>query len=94
VTEANSAAEALDLLSEERFDLVITDQAMPRVTGLELARAAREAAPAMAIIVATGYADLAAGADLGLPRLPKPFWQAELAGAIAVAATKRTVPAE
>src|SRR5690606_12907656 len=35
VSEANSANEAIQLLSERNFDLVVTDHAMPRMTGSE-----------------------------------------------------------
>jgi hypothetical protein len=37
----------------------------------------------MTILLTTGYADRVPGEDIGLPRLTKPFLQAELAAAIA-----------
>jgi PAS domain S-box-containing protein len=83
VLEAHSGAAALELLKMQKVDLVITDQAMPRMTGADLARAVLAMSPSMPIILATGYAELPGGADLGLPRLAKPFGQSELARAIA-----------
>ncbi len=48
---ANSADEALQLLNEETFHLMITDYCMPNVDGLTLVQQARQAAPSMKIIV-------------------------------------------
>jgi CheY-like chemotaxis protein len=62
--------------------LVLTDQAMPSMTGTQLARHVRQAWPDLPIILATGYADLPNGEDPGLPRLSKPYQQEELAAMI------------
>ncbi|MBB5754929.1 hybrid sensor histidine kinase/response regulator [Prosthecomicrobium pneumaticum] len=79
VHQAASGAEALAVLEAGTpVDLVITDQAMPRMTGMELAAVLRTRWPALPIVLATGYADLPAG-ELRLPRLPKPFSQQDLA---------------
>jgi CheY-like chemotaxis protein len=67
------------------LDLMITDFAMPGMTGIELARAARENRPDLPVILATGFADLRGAADPGLPRLAKPYGQEELAARIAEA---------
>jgi signal transduction histidine kinase/ActR/RegA family two-component response regulator len=84
VTEAASGREALEILrSPARLDLMITDFAMPGMTGVELARSAREARPGLPVILATGFADLRSGSDLGLPRLTKPYGQEDLAARIA-----------
>ena len=88
VVEATSGARALDLLSgDARVDLVITDQAMPKMTGLELARAIRTRRPELPIIIATGYSELPM-AEAEFPRLNKPFFERQLAAAIA--AVQRT----
>jgi FixJ family two-component response regulator len=60
----------------------VTDQAMPNMTGLQLAETAHALNPEMAVILATGYAELPPGADPSLGRLAKPFTQAELAEAV------------
>jgi CheY-like chemotaxis protein len=84
VVEAGSGARALDTLRlGAKFDLVITDQAMPAMTGTELSRQIRRAWPDLPIILATGYADLPNGEDPGLPRLSKPYQQEEVAALIA-----------
>jgi len=84
VLEASSGPIALEILrSGADVDLMVTDHSMPMMTGAELARAASMVRPGLPIILATGYADLPAGAGRGLPRLAKPFRQAELAARIA-----------
>ncbi len=84
VYSAPSALQALDILRQEKkIDLMITDQLMPDMTGSELATRIRAEKPHIAIILATGYAELAPGEAEGLPRLTKPFSQRELAEAIA-----------
>ncbi len=80
VIDANSGAKALDVLRTEKpIDLMITDYAMPGMTGLQLAEAARGLRPGLPILLATGYADLPVGAVLDLPRLSKPYHQKQLA---------------
>lgn len=86
VIEANSGRQALDALKahERSIGIVITDHAMPGMTGVELARRIREIHPALAIILASGYAEIGeGGGEDPLPRLSKPFRQDELAAAIA-----------
>jgi CheY-like chemotaxis protein len=84
--EASSGARALDLLRlGAKVDVVITDHAMPGMTGSELARQVRQNWPTLPIILATGYAELPNGEDPGLPRLSKPYLQAELGMQIAKA---------
>jgi PAS domain S-box-containing protein len=72
VLEASSGAAALEILQSRRVDLVLTDQAMPRMTGMELARQIRATWPLQRIIIATGYAELPEN-TLALPKLAKPF---------------------
>ncbi len=80
VIRASSGAEALDILrADEAIDLMITDYAMPGMTGLQLAEQARSMRPELPILLATGYADLPARASLELPRLNKPYQQRQLA---------------
>jgi PAS domain S-box-containing protein len=84
VLEATSGKDALDIIRRKGgIDLMITDQAMPLMTGSELAVAIRAEKPDLPIILATGYAELPPDADGGLPRLSKPFRQHQLADAIA-----------
>ena len=89
--EVHSGKLALDALANSEFDLMITDQAMPQMTGTQLATAARLQRPGLPIILATGYAELPPGADQTLPRLNKPFMQAELERAVMQIDLDRTV---
>ena len=80
VFEADSARKALSILRREKdVDLVITDQAMPRMTGTELIAAINAERPGLPTILATGYAELPPGSGIDLPRIGKPYTQAQLA---------------
>jgi signal transduction histidine kinase/ActR/RegA family two-component response regulator len=84
VVEASSGQAALDVLRNRAdIDVVITDHAMPGMTGTELARQIGTHWPGMPVILASGYADLPNEEDPGWPRLSKPYQQDELAAAIA-----------
>jgi CheY-like chemotaxis protein len=50
--------EALERLAEEQFDLLITDVAMPGLTGVEVAREIRSSGNAIPIVFSSGYADV------------------------------------
>ncbi|WP_372617621.1 ATP-binding protein [Falsiroseomonas sp.] len=77
---ATSAEDALLQLDRDPMvDLVLTDHAMPGLTGLELAERLRVERPAMPVALATGYAELPPSATSWLPRLNKPYRQEELA---------------
>jgi PAS domain S-box-containing protein len=76
---ASSAREALAVLEERTVDVVVTDQAMPVTTGLQLARQIKARRPGLPIALATGFAELPADIDADIPRIRKPYTQAELA---------------
>lgn len=79
VIDALSGPEALQKLADAGpVDLVITDHAMPAMTGSQLAQKIRERWPRLPVVLATGYAELPAGGNEELPKLNKPFSQAEL----------------
>ncbi len=81
--EAHSGQAALDILKKQAVDLVITDQAMPNMSGVQLIAAIRAEWPGLPVILATGYAELPPGAAKDLQKLSKPFSENDLAGAIA-----------
>ena len=84
VCEAVSAEQALEMMgAEPGVDLVITDHAMPGMTGTELAKHIRQNWAELPVVIATGYADLPTDGELGLPRLSKPYRQQELAETVA-----------
>jgi PAS domain S-box-containing protein len=97
VLQAASAAEALALMRQgQTIDLLITDHAMPNMTGAKLALAAGAERPGLPVVLATGFAELPTGEGAGLVRLAKPFTQAQLAEAIERAvrapSLRRTTP--
>jgi PAS domain S-box-containing protein len=90
VIEAGSANQALTLLeSDPAFDVVVTDYAMPGMSGLELAQRIKAKNPKMPIILATGYAELPAGKASEFRRLSKPYTENELAAALEMALKAR-----
>lgn len=90
-TEAPSAAAALEILnSGRRFDLVITDHAMPGMTGAELARLIIGSYPGLPVILASGYVELHEDHGLSdLLRMTKPFTQEQLQTAVHRAVAER-----
>lgn len=60
---ATSGAQALQLMSTLPFDVVISDQRMPGMSGVELLAQIREKHPHAMRILLTGYADLQATLD-------------------------------
>jgi CheY-like chemotaxis protein len=57
---------ALDLVHAEpdRFDVVITDQSMPRLTGLELARRLKQVRATLPVVLYTGHGDGISGDEV------------------------------
>jgi diguanylate cyclase (GGDEF)-like protein/PAS domain S-box-containing protein len=63
ILTANSGAEGLDILSKQRVDLIISDQRMPGMTGVEFLRAAKVNYPDTIRIVLSGYTELQSVTD-------------------------------
>jgi CheY-like chemotaxis protein len=86
VVSASGGAEALSLLEKDpdRFDLIVTDFAMPIVSGAEVIRLARNIKAEWPCVIITGYADAKTLADLpsDVAVIHKPFEAAELVTAI------------
>jgi len=59
VTAKNSSIEALEAFQQapDEFDVIITDQTMPYMTGYNLAKRILEIKPSINIILCTGYSD-------------------------------------
>ncbi|MBS4045089.1 MAG: PAS domain S-box protein [Alphaproteobacteria bacterium] len=88
VLEATSGPQALEILRQHAtIDLLITDEAMPQMTGLQLAKVVQAERPGLPIILATGYAEVPR--DAMLPKLSKPFFQEDLARAVASAMNRQ-----
>lgn len=60
VITARSAAEALELLQKHDVAVLITDQRMPEMTGIELLKRSVSLRPRMVRIILTGYSDIEA----------------------------------
>jgi CheY-like chemotaxis protein len=90
VIEAHSGANALEILQGGRsVDLLLTDYARPGMTGLELARAARDLCPNLPILLATGYTELPSG-NSEFPTLLKPYQQKDVVSQIALSLGNRS----
>jgi signal transduction histidine kinase/CheY-like chemotaxis protein len=86
ILTASSGVEALDRLTFDAVpDLVVTDQLMPGMTGLELIRRIEAERPGLSVLLVSGYADLAPSSAPHVNFLPKPFTQRSLAKAIRLA---------
>lgn len=88
VLEAESGEQALTMIDGEAatIDLLVSDVVMPGVDGYQLAREVRQKVPSANIILMSGYAEEALGADLeadsAVHFLAKPFTLAELAAKV------------
>lgn len=57
VVSANSAAEALEFMNKQHFDIMVTDICMPNKSGLELIKETRERYPETHSIILTAYSE-------------------------------------
>jgi CheY-like chemotaxis protein len=84
VAEAASGAEALLLLQQQPFDLVIVDYFMPEQRGSQVALGIRDLAPTIPIIMITAYLEKLGNAERPVDAvLGKPFGIEDLRQAIA-----------
>jgi DNA-binding NtrC family response regulator len=63
ITSTQSGPNALKLLDEQQFDVVLTDLKMEKVDGLQILRKCRELYPDMEVIMITGFATLQSAVD-------------------------------
>jgi CheY-like chemotaxis protein len=95
VFEAQEGAVALDMMRRdpEGFDLVLSDYAMPRLSGAELVRQLRAIRPDLPAIIITGYAepDSALVPAPDVPLLVKPFDSHQLQTSLIQAQGERLV---
>jgi CheY-like chemotaxis protein len=89
VTEAATGQEALELLDNSRFDLIVTDLSLPDISGEQVAARAVKQQPGLRVIFATGYDTLPGTARAhGLDRavmLQKPYGAQQVATALKTA---------
>ncbi len=63
VALAESGERALQRFRQESFDLVLTDQRMPNLSGLDLVKAVRAVNPETAVIIMTAYGSIETAVD-------------------------------
>jgi CheY-like chemotaxis protein len=69
-----SAEDALSLLTQRDFDILITDISLPGMSGIELAKRLAREKPALKLIFASGYGlEIAKNLEFPVTVLPKPF---------------------
>jgi CheY-like chemotaxis protein len=69
-----SAEDALNLLQQRDFDILITDISLPGMSGVELAKKLAREKPALKLIFASGYGlGIAKNLEFPVTVLPKPF---------------------
>jgi PAS domain S-box-containing protein len=94
VTSATLGQEALDLFMRDpgAYDLVITDQTMPLMTGLELAKKIIQIRPGLPIVLSTGFSEIVdadTARKAGISRFQmKPFSLGEMAETVRAALKK------
>lgn len=94
VLGAGSGAEALELLQGDGpVDVIITDQNMPGMSGLELAAAVRGSHPGVPVILMSGAHDTGSNSSGVDAALAKPFKQRELARTIRLVLERRAAVA-
>jgi DNA-binding response OmpR family regulator len=82
VEAAVDGAKGWEALNASRYDLLITDNNMPKLTGIELIKRLNDAHMAVPVILASGVSH-AEETDLRLAAtLPKPFTLDELLGTV------------
>jgi CheY-like chemotaxis protein len=78
VAQSNNGAEAMSLVANEDFDLIVADYRLPFMTGDELAKRIKELAPQQPVIILTGHLNFRCPDDSADAVLFKPFEADEL----------------
>jgi DNA-binding NtrC family response regulator len=98
VSQALTVDDAVKLIKEMTFDLVITDMMIPGTSGLELLQIIRDHYPELEVIMITGYASIESAVSatkLGATAyLPKPFTPDELTKITESTLADRTIRAK
>ena len=63
VTSASNGKEAVDIIGQQTFDIVITDLKMPQLDGIEVLKIVKESAPETVVIMITAYASAETAVD-------------------------------
>ncbi|KGF82847.1 histidine kinase [Massilia sp. JS1662] len=88
--EAATAQDAVAMLARDRYHAAVVDYSLPDLDGLTLARRIVERHPGVAIVFASGYGSLVAGAsDVTARVLTKPFTDLQLKQALLAAVAEQ-----
>jgi len=86
VTTSSEKALKLFHLDPDAFDLVITDQTMPKITGMELTKRLRDIRSDIPVVLCTGYSEMVTQGKLNAvginEYLIKPVQRNEIAGTV------------
>lgn len=86
---------ALEMLSEKKYDLVITDIKMSPLGGVEVLKWIKENTPDTMVIIITGHASISSAVDImkmgAFDYLPKPFTPDELRNVVAEALKEQKI---
>ncbi len=99
IMTANNGQEALDTLKDSPVDVIVTDQRMPGMTGVEFLRLAKESYPDTIRIVLSGYTELQSVTDAVNESavykfLTKPWDDVQLRGHVAEAFRRKEMADE
>ncbi len=98
VATAAGGVEALELLQETGFDLVVTDLKMEKVDGMDVLERAKERDPAVEVIMITGYATVPTAVEAmrkgSYYYLGKPFKLDEIRSTVKRSLAKKTAQLE
>ena len=95
VLAVSQGTDALPVIAEGRFDLLLADIVMPEMDGIELAQRAGELDPALKVIFITGFAAVAVNQQISRPSakvLSKPFHLRELVDEVDKALAGKLMP--
>ena len=95
VAYAYNGPDALSLVTQQTFDVVVTDLKMSRMGGMEVLARVRSLSPETMVVVITGYSTVSSAVEVmklgAFDYLPKPFTPAELRTVVAQALKARAV---
>ncbi len=95
VSYALNGYDALKMMDDEPFDVILTDLKMSSLGGMEVLRRVKDAYPDTIVIVMTGYASVSSAVEVmkmgALDYLPKPFTPDELRAIVMQAVAQRKI---
>jgi DNA-binding NtrC family response regulator len=95
VQYALNGYDALKMVNDRSFDVVVTDLKMSRIGGMEVLSRLKETHPDTRVIVITGYASVASAVEVmklgAFDYLPKPFSPHELRAVVNQALSEKTI---